>query len=95
MKNRKWTGKQKLQIVLEGLSGKMSVSDLCNRHEISQSMYYKWRDQLLNNGNQIFDAAPEKHVERLKGENRRLKGIIGDLTVELKKTEDELEWLDS
>ncbi|MGI6241252.1 MAG: transposase [Candidatus Omnitrophota bacterium] len=32
MKNRKWTNKQKLEIVLENLNGRVTISDLCNRH---------------------------------------------------------------
>jgi len=95
MKNRKWTGKQKLEIVLEGFKEKMSVSELCNRFEIGQSQYYKWRDQFLKNGASVFDDKPDKKAERLQAENRRLKHVIGELTVELKKTEDELAWLES
>ncbi len=95
MKNRKWTGKQKLQIVLEGFKEKAPVSELCNQFEIGQSQYYKWRDQFLKNGANIFDDKPDKKIEQLKAENRRFKHIIGDLTIELKKTEDELEWLES
>jgi len=94
MKKRKWTSQQKLQIVLDGLSGKRSVSELCNQYEIVQSQYYKWRDQLLAQGNSVFEQLPDKQVDRLKQENRQLKGIIGELTVELKKTERELEWLE-
>jgi len=60
MKKRKWRGQQKLQIVIEGMSGKRSVSELCTHHEISQSQYYKWRDQLLAQGKTVFDAAPAK-----------------------------------
>ena len=95
MKKRKWLGTQKLQIVLDGLGEKRTVSELCNHHQISQSQYYKWRDQLLAQGNKIFDPNPDKTVERIKDENKHLKAIIGDLTVELKKTEKELKWLES
>jgi transposase-like protein len=95
MKNRKWTGKKKLQIVLEGFKEKTPISELCNRFEIGQSQYYKWRDQFLKNGASIFDDKPDKKIDQLKAENRRLTHVIGNLTVELKKTEDELEWLES
>ena len=95
MKKRDWKSQEKLQIVLAGLSGKMTISELCNLHEISQSQYYKWRDQLLKNSDQLFTSNSDKQVERLNRENRRLKTVIGDLTVELKKTEDELSWLES
>jgi transposase len=95
MKKRKWTGQQKLQIVLEGTSGKIGIADLCNRHGVNQSQYYKWRDQLLKSGASLFDTNGDKKVDRLANENKRLISIIGKLTVELKKTEGELAWLES
>jgi len=94
MKKRQWTAQQKLQIVLEGMSGKTPVSELCNRHQIVQSQYYKWRDSLMQNGSKIFEGQADKQVDRLKTENRKLKTMIGELTVELKKTEFELAWLE-
>lgn len=94
MKKRKWTGQQKLQIVIEGMSGKRSISDLCSHYQVGQSQYYKWRDQLLAQGASVFDTRPDKKVERLTNQNKQLKNLIGELTVELKKTEQELEWLE-
>ena len=88
MKRRQWTSKEKLNIVLQGLKGEVSVAGLCNEHQISQSQYYKWRDRLLADGAKIFDhGGPDRAEQRLQKEVRKLKGIIGDLTVELKKSE--------
>jgi transposase len=95
MKNRKWTGKQKLQIVMEGFKEKASVSELCARFEIGQSQYYKWKDQFIQNGANIFDEKPDKKMEQLEAKVKQLTGYVGELTIELKKTEDELKWLDS
>ncbi len=90
MKRRKWTGKEKLQIVLEGLRGTVPLGELCTRHQLSQSQYYQWRDQLLNQGATVFDrGGPEQAEQRLREEVRRLKALIGELTVELKKSEGE------
>ena len=36
---KQWTGKEKLAIVLQGLKGECSVSELCNAHGITQGMY--------------------------------------------------------
>ena len=85
MRNRKWTSKQKLGIVLEGFKGEKSVSELCNKHAIGQSQYYTWRDQFLVNGASIFEAHRDKKTERLEREIVKLKTVIGGLTVELKK----------
>lgn len=89
MGNKKnWTGKEKLAIVLQGLKGTVSVGVLCNEHGISQGMYYKWRDQLLSDGEKLFERGGVDHArERLELENRRLKQAIGDLTLELKKND--------
>ena len=42
METRNWTGKEKLEIVLEGMRGTVALTELCNRHQITQGMYYKW-----------------------------------------------------
>ena len=88
MKRRKWDPKTKALIFIEGLKGK-PIAEICIEHQISQTQYYQWRDYFLANIHQVFDSS-EKNMEILSRENSRLRKIIGDLTVELKKTE---EWL--
>ena len=91
MKKRQWTNQQKAQIVLEGLSGQIEVSKLCNKYEIAQNQYYKWRDQFLKEAHTTFDVKKQSLKEqRLEAENTKLKRIIGDLTIELKKSDYEL-----
>ena len=90
MKHRKWDSKTKARIVLEGLSSR-PISELCSEYEISQNQYYIWRDKFLKDSHKAFES-PEngREVERLKKKSAKLERIIGRLTVELKKTEDEL-----
>jgi transposase-like protein len=88
MKRRQWDPKKKAMIVLEGLKGK-PIADLCIEHQISQAQYYQWRDQFLSNMSQVFTNEGRRE-KKLTKENVKLKKIIGELTVELKKTE---EWL--
>ena len=46
-------------------------------------MYYKWRDQLLTDGAKLFERGGVDHArERLERENRKLKEMIGELTIE-------------
>ncbi len=48
--------------------------------------YYRWRDQLLQHGHQAFETKNiTKKEQHLESEVVKLKRIIGDLTVELKK----------
>ena len=83
---KNWTGQEKLAIVLQGLKGNCRISELCNEYGITQGMFYKWRDQLLNDGAKVFARGGVDHeVERLQRENRKLKETIGELTIELKR----------
>ena len=88
MKRRKWEAKIKAMIVLEGLKGK-PVAEICIEHQISQAQYYQWRDQFLSKMDQVF-SSDDRREKALTEENTRLKKIIGELTIEVKKTE---EWL--
>ena len=79
--------KKKFKIVMLGVSGKYSVSEICNEYSITQSLYYRWRDKLFNDGEKLFErGGVDKRQEWLEKENRKLKEAIGDLTMELKKT---------
>lgn len=85
MKRRKWDSPTKARIVLEGLRGR-PVGDLCSAHQVSQTQYYQWRDQFLSHAHRVFETAEQTRTEtRLQRENQRLKEVVGELTVELKK----------
>jgi transposase-like protein len=87
MKRRQWTNQQKLQVILEGVKGDLPIGELCNKYEITQGQYYKWRDQLLNAADKVFIPDPDKEKERMRKKINTLNQHIGELTVELKKTE--------
>lgn len=92
MKYRKWDSKTKAKIVLEGLENKVPLAQLCNRYQITQSMYYYWLNEFQAKAPLIFESAKRSKKERhLLEENKSLKRIIANLTIELKKTELELE----
>ena len=88
MKRKKWDSKTKWLIVLEGLKGR-PVSEICTEHNLSQSQYYKWRDQFLSDGHKVFDQAKDDQKQMfLIKENNKLKNLVGDLTYELKKNDE-------
>jgi transposase-like protein len=88
MKKRNWTGREKLEIVLEGLKGATTLAERCNRHQITQGQFYQWRDRLMEEGAKLFArGGVDKEAERLKAENRRLTQAVGELTMELKKND--------
>ncbi len=78
------TIEEKTAIVLEGLKGEISVSELCRKHGISQTMYYKWRDKFLEGGkkwltgNGISDGSKSE-----KAKIEELERVIGKQAVEI------------
>jgi transposase-like protein len=44
-KRRKIDSETKTAAVLEGLKGESSVADMCRKYQISESLYYRWRDK--------------------------------------------------
>ncbi len=89
MKRRRWDSKTKTKIVLEGLSGR-PVSEISNEYGINQNQYYIWRDKFLSEAHRAFDSKKDGgEVNRLRKKNQELTQIIGSLTVELKKTEED------
>ncbi len=47
---RRFCADDKIRIVLEGLRGEISVSELCRREGIYPSIYYRWSKGFLEAG---------------------------------------------
>lgn len=81
MSYRKWTPVQKMAIVMEGLKGHTTVADICRNHGISQTQYYKWRDQFMEGGRQRLSSKPGANGSPDKAKIKELERIIGRQTV--------------
>ncbi len=90
MRQRKWTAEEKVGIVMEGLKEKRSVAEICREHQISQTLYYRWRDKFLEAGKRgLTNGGSDDHGWR--GEIEKLQQIIGKQAIQieiLKKTEE-------
>ncbi len=65
----KFTDEQMLEIALDMLSGKMSVSEVCRKWDIGGTYAYKLKDramELLRNGIGKPAGRPSGEVERLR-----------------------------
>jgi transposase-like protein len=83
-KYRSWTAQQKVEIVLAGLRGDRSVREVCREHGISETLYYGWRDQLLEAGRERFAGKEERQGEReLRRKIAELERTLGKKTYEL------------
>ena len=87
---RKWSPEQKAEIVLAGLRGDRSVRDVCREHDVSETLYYGWRDKLLEGGTEALRSARERardpREQELKDARKRiaqLERALGKKTYEL------------
>ena len=51
---RQYSGEEKIRIVLEGLRGEESIAELRLREGISQSVYYRWSKEFLEEANSVW-----------------------------------------
>ena len=47
---RKFAPEEKIRIVLEGLRGEQSISELCRREGVATNLYYRWSKDFLEAG---------------------------------------------
>ena len=83
-KYRSWTAQQKIEIVLAGLRGDRTVKEVCREHEIAETLYYSWRDKLLEGGREALAGKDERNGEKeLRRKIRELERALGRKTYEL------------
>ncbi len=63
--------------ILKAVEAGRSVRDVCREHEVSEATYYKWKSKY--GGMQASDI---KRLRELEEENRRLKQMYADLSLE-------------
>jgi transposase len=83
---KRYSGEEKIRIVLEGLRGEESVAELCRREGISESVYYRWSKEFLEAGKQRLVGntkrqATSDEVVGLRRENEQLKQLVAELAL--------------
>lgn len=77
----KFTDEQRLEVALDMLSGKMSVSEICRKWDIGTTYAYKLKDravELLRNGISKPAGRSSAEVERLRRKVVDLEQLAGD-----------------
>jgi|TARA_B100002003_G_C13620591_1_gene318374 putative transposase len=82
MKGKRFSEEQIIGILKEAEGG-LAVKDLCRQHGIAEGTYYRWKSKY--GGLEVSEA---KRLRTLEDENRRLKTIVADLTLENKVLRD-------
>jgi transposase len=83
---RKFSPEEKIRIVLEGLRGEQSVSELCRREGIAANLYYRWSKDFLEAGKKQLAGdtvreATSDEVKDLRSENRELQEVVAEITL--------------
>ena len=84
---KKYSAEEKIRIVLAGLRGEYSISELCRREGIAESLYYSWSKEFLEAGRRRLAGDTERQantgeVKGLRQEMGDLKELVAELTLE-------------
>jgi len=78
------SAQQKLEIVIAGMRGDRSVRDVCREHDVSEALYYSWRDKILEGGKAALSGKDERQAEKeLRRKIGELERALGRKTYEL------------
>ena len=90
-KRRKFTSEFRAQVVLEVITGKLSVPQAARKYKVKDNAIYEWRKAVLERLPLLFEMkAPEQEGQERISE---LERMIGQLTVENEALKKASRWL--
>lgn len=75
--------KAKFDAVLELLTDKKSVEEICLEYGVPRRSLYRWRQQLLEEGPLIFERDAEGGARAAEARVAELEQMVGRLTMEM------------
>ena len=82
MKTSKFTDAQKAFILRQGEEG-VAVAEICRKAGISQATYFNWKKKYAG-----LLPSEMKRLKQLEDENRRLKKLVADLSLDREMLQD-------
>jgi putative transposase len=76
MRSSRFTEEQIIGVLKQAEGGRKTV-EICRQHGISSATFYKWKGKY--GGLEVSEA---RRLRQLEDENRRLKQIVADLTLD-------------
>ncbi len=76
MRRTRFSEEQIIGVLKEAEAGR-KIADLCRAHGISEQTYHRWKAKYGGLG--VSDA---RRLKQLEDENRRLKRLVADLTLD-------------
>lgn len=79
---KRFTEEQIIKILKENEAGK-KASDIIREHNISEQTFYRWKSKYGG-----MEAQDAKRLKQLEEENKRLKELVADLSLDNKVMKD-------
>jgi putative transposase len=76
MRKSRFSEEQIIKIIKEKEAG-VKLADLCRRHGISEQTFHRWKAKFGG-----MDVNEARRLKQLEDENRRLKHLVADLTLD-------------
>ena len=93
MTHKRWTAKERVDIVVEFLSTNIGVAEICRKYGISPTTFDNWRKRFMDAGKRelagIGGNGKSDLAKAMAKENESLKIIVGEqalVNAELKKS---------
>lgn len=85
---RTFSAEFKLDTVMEGLRGDKSVSTICRERDITETLYYKWKQTFVEDKRQANGDSKDGRIAELER-------MVGRLTMEVEILKKARSWLDT
>jgi len=87
---RHFTPEQKFKIVKEALTTDTTIADLCKKHDLVVSQFYRWQDDFFEGaltGLERKKSGPtanlaQRKIDQLEKDNLRMKDVIAEIASE-------------
>jgi putative transposase len=76
MRQSRYTEEQIIGVLKQAEAG-IKTAEICRQHGISSATFYKWKGKYGG-----LDVSEARRLRQLEEENRRLKQIVADLTLD-------------
>jgi putative transposase len=82
MKQKRYTEEQ-IAFALRQADSGVAVADICRKMEVSEATFYRWKKKFQGMG-----VAELRRLRQLEEENRKLKQLVADLTLDKQMLQD-------
>jgi len=94
-KPRQFSGEFKFDVVMQLLTGSKTITELCREHQLKDSLVYRWRDELLARGAQVYGPEPGSGEAAAQVRIAELERLVGRMAMELETVKKASSWLTS